>query len=65
MTGLWKIKIKKNEKEEKKTEQARKTKLNEEKLYVPGSILEIKGKYKSNRENAFGVASWWNDTNAH
>jgi hypothetical protein len=26
------------------------------------SILEIRGKYKSNWENVLWVASWWNDT---
>lgn len=54
-----------HKKKKKKTGQAGKTKLNEEKLYVPGNILEIKGKYKSNWENAFWVGflmEWHNHT---
>ena len=50
------------EHKKKETRWARKTKQDKERLCVPGSILKIKGKYKSNWENALWVASWWNDT---
>lgn len=44
------------------TGQAGKKTQGKERLGVPGSILEIKGKYKSNWENVLWAASWWNDT---